>query len=181
MAELGKKLGKLSLAILENFVESKLGKKFVEELRAPTDRALAIDSALLRAENRFYGEFAEDREFAGKMFEQVSDDKLELLLNAIYAFYDHPSTSEFPNVLVTILTHSFPDTKTGLIESAANAYVTILTEEFALADEKFRENVRALSDLRMTEILRRVETLLYHRQEKAETHDTIGFIPPVRQ
>ncbi len=34
MAELGKKLGKLSLAILENFVEGKLGKKFVEELRA---------------------------------------------------------------------------------------------------------------------------------------------------
>ena len=34
MAELGKKLGKLSLAILENFVEGVLGEKFVDELRA---------------------------------------------------------------------------------------------------------------------------------------------------
>ena len=37
MAVSGKKLGKLSLAIFENFVEETLGKKFVEELRAPTD------------------------------------------------------------------------------------------------------------------------------------------------
>ncbi len=45
MAASGKKLGKLSLAILENFVEGTLGRKFVEELRAPTDRTLG-NSAL---------------------------------------------------------------------------------------------------------------------------------------
>jgi len=36
MAELGNKLGKLSLAILENFVEGTLGKKFVDKLGAHT-------------------------------------------------------------------------------------------------------------------------------------------------
>jgi len=75
MAELGKKLGKLSLAILENFVEGKLGKKFVDELRAPTDRALAIATALENAENRFVKEF-DDRIFAEKIFTQVSDQSV---------------------------------------------------------------------------------------------------------
>ena len=67
MAKLGKKLGKLSLAILENFVEGKLGKKFVDELRAPTDRAIAIDTALENTEKRFTAE-CDDRIFAEKMF-----------------------------------------------------------------------------------------------------------------
>jgi hypothetical protein len=53
MAELGKKLGKLSLAILENFVEGTLGTKFVDELRSPTERTLAIATALERTQERF--------------------------------------------------------------------------------------------------------------------------------
>ena len=60
---LGEKLGKLSIAILENFVEDKLGKKFVDELRAPTDRAIAVATALEETENRFKKEF-DDSELA---------------------------------------------------------------------------------------------------------------------
>lgn len=181
MAKLGEKLGRLSLAILENFVEGKLGKKFVEELRAPTDRTLAIEKALTRAENRFYGEFFESRDFAEKMFEQVSDEKLDVLLDAIYSFYDHPSGLELPTALKQILKQSFPDTDIKLIESASNEYVTRLTEEFALADEKFRENIRALSDLRMTEILRNVEALLSRREEvkiEIPTFRPLHQLPP---
>ena len=37
-----RKLGKLSLAILENFARSKLGDDFVEELRGDYDKAGAI-------------------------------------------------------------------------------------------------------------------------------------------
>ncbi len=171
MAELGQKLGKLSLAILENFVEKALGEKFVDELRQPTDRELAIESALEKSETRFTKEF-KNKTFAEKMFTQVKDDYLGLLVDAIEKFYEHPTDSDFQTVLNQIITESFSKVDTQLVASAVDLYINILTEEFALVDEKFRENVRALADLRMTEILRRVEVLLSQR-ETAKIENTV--------
>src|SRR5215216_5135076 len=107
MAKLGNKLGKLSLAILENFVEGTLGEKFVDELRAPTDRALAIATALEKAESRFTKGF-DDRIFAEKIFRQVSDQSIGLLSQEVGRFYDHPTEPEFPKVLSRIISDSFP-------------------------------------------------------------------------
>jgi len=163
MTKLGEKLGKLSLAILENFVEGVLGEKFVDELRAPTDKVLAIETALENSERRFVIEFS-DKAFAEKMFAGVNDSNLGLLSDAIEMFYDHPTDPDFQNTLNIIITGSFPDTSGDITVSATSLYVIILTEEFALADEKFRENVRALSDLRTTEILRKVEILLSQKE-----------------
>jgi hypothetical protein len=56
-------LGKLSLAILENYVQTILGEKFVDQLRAPTDKLIAIGTALENTEERFIKQF-EDRTFA---------------------------------------------------------------------------------------------------------------------
>lgn len=53
MSESLEKLGKLSLAILEHFVEGTLGEKFVDELRSPTDRVIAVATALEEAERLF--------------------------------------------------------------------------------------------------------------------------------
>src|SRR5258706_4666571 len=171
MAELGQKLGKLSLAILENFVEKALGEKFVDELRQPTDRELAIESALEKSETRFTKEF-KNKTFAEKMFTQVKDDYLGLLVDAIEKFYEHPTDSDFQTVLNQIITESFSKVDTQLVASAVDLYINILTEEFALVDEKFREDVRAMADLRMTEILRRVEVLLSQR-ETAKIENTV--------
>ncbi len=93
MAKLGEKLGKLSLAILENYVEKALGEKFVDELRAPTGKTLAMESALEKSEQRFAAEFPE-KEFAGRMFAGVSEKSLGLLVEAIGEFYDHPAGLE---------------------------------------------------------------------------------------
>jgi len=163
MAELGKKLGKLSLAILENFVEGVLGEKFVDELRAPTDSARAIETALENSEKRFRKEFTLDLVFAEKMFSQVNDEGLGQISDAIEKFYDHPTDPDFQNVLDQIISNSFPDVEEFTLVSAVELYVNILTEEFALADEKFRENVRALADLQSLAILRNVEALLSQR------------------
>ncbi len=163
MAELGKKLGKLSLAILENFVQKALGEKFVGELRQPTDREAAIESALEKAEDRFYREF-KDRTFAEKMFTQVNDDNLGLLVTAIEKYYDHPTNPDLPRTLNQIVAESFPDSDAGLVKSAVEMYVSILTEEFMIADEKFREKFRGLADVRSLEVLRRVEALLSQRE-----------------
>jgi hypothetical protein len=67
MAEPGKKLGKLSLAILENFVEGVLGEKFVDELRAPTDREIAITTALGETEKMFVAKY-DDKDLAKALF-----------------------------------------------------------------------------------------------------------------
>lgn len=84
------KLGKLSLAILEHFVEDKLGKKFVDELRAPTDRTLAVATALERTQERLLKEF-EDKTFSENILSKVSDLSLALLAEAVGKFYDHPT------------------------------------------------------------------------------------------
>ena len=169
MAELGKTLGKLSLAILENFVEGTLGKKFVDELRAPTDRALTIEAALENTEKRFTKEF-DDKVFAEKIFTQVGDQYIGLLSEVVGKFFDHPTESDFQKTLTRIVRDSFPYIDAARVDRAMQQYVTILTEECALADDTFREKVRGLADLHgersqqeMVEILRRVEALLAQR------------------
>lgn len=177
MEKLGARLGKLSLKILEHFVGTTLGEGFVDELRKPTDRELAIESALENSEKRFASEFS-DQAFAAKMFSQVSDQNLGLLSDTIEKFYDHPTDPDFQSVLSQIIAGSFPEIDASHVVSAVDLYINILTEEFALADEKFRENVRGLSDLRMVNILRRVEAILAKYSPGQIIHDTIGFIPP---
>lgn len=162
MAELGKKLGKLSLAILENFVEKALGTKFVGELRQPTDRELAIESALEKSEIRFTKEFKYPA-LAKRIFTQISDDNLGLLVDAIEKFYDQLTESDLEYALNEIIAKSFLDIDPKIVKSAAGLYISILTEEFIIADETFRDRFRGLSDIRSLEILRRVELLLSQR------------------
>ena len=159
---LGDKLGKLSIAILENFVEDKLGKKFVDELRAPTDKARAVATALEHTEDRFKDEF-DDQELAHAMFDELPADK-KMLGRTVGKFYDHPTDPDFPKSLEKILTEAFKTISKERLKRAVDSYVVILTEELALADETFREHVRALSDLRSLEILRRIEQILQTRQ-----------------
>jgi len=188
MAELGIKLGKLSLAILENFVESKLGKKFVDELRAPTERTRAIESALENSETRFVGEFS-DKAFAEKMFAQVGDQNLGLISDAIEKFYGHPTDPDFQNVLNQIIAESFADVDIGIIKLAVSLYINILTEEFALADKTFKENVQALADLHgeklqreMVELLKRIESRQAPREPflPVAPNKLLGDIPPAK-
>src|SRR6185436_9837135 len=101
MAELGKKLGKLSLAILENFVKGTLGEKFVDELRAPTDRELVITTALEKSEYRFVKEL-DDHVFAEQIFAQVSDQYIGLLSEVLGKFYDHPTEPDFQSALARV-------------------------------------------------------------------------------
>ncbi|HEY9152690.1 MAG TPA: NB-ARC domain-containing protein [Anaerolineales bacterium] len=165
---LGEKLGKLSIAILENFVEDKLGKKFVDELRAPTDRAIAVATALEETENRFKKEF-DDPEIAHAMFVDLPADK-EILGAAVGKFYDHPTDPDFQQNLEKILAGAFKNISKQRVKKAVDFYIEILTEELALADETFRENARALSDLRVVQILKRVEQHLANQNSVNQEH-----------
>ena len=81
-----------------------------------------------------------------------------------------------------IITESFPDVATQLVTSTVDLYINILTEEFALADEKFRENIRALADLRMVELLKRIENRqALHESFLPIAHNKLlGDIPPAK-
>jgi hypothetical protein len=166
MAKLGEKLGKLSLAILENFVESKLGKKFVDELRAPTDEAMNIAIALEATEERFTREFG-DKDLSKALFVDLKQIDRPLLRYAVRKFYSHPTDSDFHQKLNEILLGEFSNISEERANEAIKFYINILLEELALTDDSFRENVRTVADLRgertqrdMANTLRRVENLL---------------------
>ncbi len=160
MAETGRKLGKLGLAILENFVESKLGEKFVTELRSATDRQIAITEAMQATADRLWEEW-EDKLLWSRIFIRLPKKKelLGELKQAIQTFYGHPTDTGFARILAEIL-GEYKEYPQELISNVVGGYLTVLTEEMALSDGTFRENVRGLADLRMVEIMRRVEKLL---------------------
>ncbi|KAF0108744.1 MAG: TPR-repeat-containing protein [Anaerolineaceae bacterium] len=160
MAETGRKLGKLGIAVLEHFVESKLGEKFVAELRAGTDRQTAIAGAMQAAADRLWQQW-DDKRLWRAAFGDLPEKKAlqDALKKAVHSFYQHPTNTAFANVLAKIL-REHKEFSEETIQRGVGEYLAVLTEELALADADFRENVRGLSDLRMVEILRRVEKLL---------------------
>lgn len=149
-ANRAKKLGKLSLAILENFVQSKLGEKFIKELRQDYDLIGTITSALESAENRFLTEF-EDKDLSHAMFVDLSQKDRPELQNAVIDFYQHPSRSNFNKVLADLLLGEFKTLSQERVERATSDYVSILTEELAMLDSEFREKVDFLTTFRKPE------------------------------
>ena len=145
-----KKMGKLSLAILENFVQSKLGEKFIKELRKDYDLAATITSALENTETRFLKE-SEDKGLSRAMFVDLSQKDRPALQTAVIEFYQHPSHSNFNDVLCDVLLGEFKALSQERVEQAISTYLTILTEELAMLDPEFREKVSFLREFREPE------------------------------
>ncbi|GAB4454049.1 MAG: hypothetical protein OHK0041_18250 [Anaerolineales bacterium] len=189
MAELGKKLGTLSLAILENFVEGTLGKKFVDELRAPTDREIAIAAALERTETLFADGY-EDRDLSTALFVDLKQADRPVLKEAVRKYFDHPTDPSLRQALQSILFDEFKEVLSAeRINRAVDFYLRLLTKELMLADEAFRSAIASLAsyegnlaEKRTVEILEAIAAWIVQQQKvpQAEVHPTIGFIPPVR-
>ena len=141
------KLGKLSLAILENFVKSNLGDEFIKELRGDYDRSANIAQALENAEERFLKEF-QDRDLSKAMFVDLSQQDRPLLASAVKKFYEHPTDSDFQNVLSDLLLGEFKSLPRERIEKAVQFYLKVLTEELAMIDSSFRDKVGFLKNFR---------------------------------
>lgn len=142
-----KKLGKLSLAILENFVKSSLGEGFVEELRGDYDKAEDVRDALGETEERFLIEFP-DKDLSRAMFVDLSQKDRPSLAEAVKKFYEHPTDPQFENVLSDLLLGEFEFLKPDQVQKAVKFYVKILTEELAMIDAEFRGKVAFLIDYR---------------------------------
>jgi hypothetical protein len=147
MTKLGNKLGKLSLAILENFVEGKLGKKFVDELRRPTKRTLAITKALERTEDRLEKEF-EDKALSKRILSGAYESSNSQLREAVGRFYDHPTDPDFPKALHMLISANNQYFTAKRIEKGVTEYIAILTEELIAVDDGFRQNASAIAVVR---------------------------------
>lgn len=145
-----KKLGKLSLAILENFVQSKLGEDFIKELRRDQDVSAIIASSLENAETRFLKEF-DDEDLSRAMFVDLTQKDRPDLQNAVIDFYKHPSNTSFEDVLCKLLLGEFKLLSRERVEKAISFYIKILTEELAMLDIEFREKVSFLTEFRQPE------------------------------
>lgn len=149
-----KQLGKLSLAILENFVEKNLGKRFLDLLRSPTDRTLAIQAALENVEERFQEEF-DDQDLTQAIFIDLPIDKSKLG-EAIGKFFDRPTDPDFPKILTQLLTGEYKTLPQSRIDNSVSFYIKVLKQELALQDEKFREKIKAIADLETLEYIKEI-------------------------
>ena len=155
MTDLSEKLGKLSLAILENFVKSKLGEDFVKLLRKPTDRFIAVQTALIEAEKRF-SKIIEFENISKAMFVDLSQSSLPSMVDAVGKFYDHPTEPELSEGIQTLILRDVPTFKTDHVKKAVEAYLEILTEELMLADKDFRENIASLAAIHQERALLKI-------------------------
>lgn len=142
-----KKLGKLSLVILENFVQSKLGEEFIKELRRDYDVSAIITSSLENAETRFLKEY-EDKDLSHAMFVDLTQKDRPNLQKAVIEFYQHPSRSSFSGTLSDLLLGEFKLLSSERVQEATSFYVSVLTEELAMRDSEFREKVSFLTEFR---------------------------------
>jgi hypothetical protein len=181
MAETVKKLGKLGLDIVEHFVESKLGEKFVKDLRAPTDEYLAIKGAMQATADRLWKEWA-DKRLWNAVFIHLPKKKelLNDLRKAVNTFYKHPTDMGFADVLTEILQahHEFSLEE---INTAAERYVEVLAEELVQVDETFRENRSALAVVRGEKWQHEIAASLHHLENVQPTPPAVfrpGSVPP---
>ena len=169
------KLGKLSLAILEHFVEDKLGKKFVDELRAPTARTLAIATALERTQDRFTKEF-EDGIFSESILSNLSKLSSSLLAEAVGKFYDHPTDPDFLLAFKRLIVADFPSFPTDRVQQGIAKYIAILREELVQVDETFRKNAGAIALLDSVKLQKEILDALRKGQQDFSEISPINFV-----
>lgn len=160
------KLGALGLAMLENFVESKLGEKFVTELRRDTDRRIAIEKAMRETAERLWKKW-EDKRTWNAIFNHLPNNRelLPVLKEAIQIYAQHPTDTRFQEVLIEIL-HENTQLSQGAINHAVADFFSVLTDELSLVDKNFKEDVGGLSVLRTADNVQKIYQMMLERAKK---------------
>ncbi len=169
-------LGKLSLAILENFVKHNLGDEFIKELRGDYDRSINVAQALENAEKRFLIEFP-DKDLSKAMFVDLSQQDRPLLAEAVNKFYSHPTDSQFEEILCDLLLGEFKNMSRDRVEKAVKFYLGILTEELAMIDFDFRDKMGFLSNFRQADTKQKEKSR--KASVKKKTNNVVYQIPTI--
>jgi len=161
------KLGRLSLAILENFVKGKIGTEAAEILREDYQESETIGQALERTEDRFIHQY-KDEQLAKAMFVDLKQTDRPSLKTALLHYLDHPTDPQFEMSLCEILFGEFKQVISNeRIQKAIKFYLNILNQELAMLDPTFREKLVALKliggdleQININEIKKRVELII---------------------
>ncbi|NQS90905.1 MAG: hypothetical protein HQ574_00730 [Chloroflexi bacterium] len=148
--EIIERLGTLGLSLIEGFVEEHLGKRFVKELRRPTDKFVAVLKAIDYAEKMFIIQY-DNPDLSKALFVDLKQDDRPALIKAVGDFFDRPSTSELlRTALIDILSGdlNLKEVSKKEIEHGIDVYLLILMEELLQQDQEFREKLIAIGTLR---------------------------------
>ena len=124
------------------------------------DDQIAIKAAMQATSDRLWEQWHNESLWKAIFSDLPKNEELLVALKqAVKTFYEHPTNAHFGGVVATNLKEHQEFTE-DVIHKSVGEYITTLTEELALADAAFRENVRSLADLQMVQILSSVEQLL---------------------
>ncbi|KAA3644872.1 MAG: tetratricopeptide repeat protein [Chloroflexi bacterium] len=147
-----KKLGKLSVAILEHHVDKVIGEDTIDILKADYKENEALVASLANAQQRFRDDFDDD-EMYRVFFEDLSIKNLPSLNAAYRAFYARPTSPDLPRALQESLVPYIRDEHQERLNQAIAEYILFLREELAQVDETFRDNVHAIAGIRSEQLL----------------------------
>src|SRR6266487_2325171 len=116
---------------------------------APTDRAVAIATALEETENLFISKY-EDKDLSKALFVDLKQADRPVLKNAVGKFFDHPTDPSLRKALQEILFDDFKEILSKeRVDAAVDIYMKLLTKELMLADDDFRDNIARSEERRV--------------------------------
>ena len=142
MAKTGRKLGKMGLAMLDFFIEIRLGDKYNKKPSAQMEEQIAIKKAMQNTASRLWKDWADKRPWNALFIDLPKDKGLLIdLKQAARKFYQHPTDMDFSGVLVTILSEH-NELSPEAVQAAVGEYTTTLAEELLLVDKSFHDNMK---------------------------------------
>ncbi|MBI3741003.1 MAG: hypothetical protein HY257_04510, partial [Chloroflexi bacterium] len=160
-------IGKLSVAILEHLVKPVLGDEAIKEIKAPVTQKEERDSvmsALANAEKKFTKQF-KDKKIAGLVLD-LSLASLASVSEAVIAFYNNPTDENLGTVLREQLKKDSAKLSAAQIDSAVDAYIKILRDEFINLSKEFRDKSGTLAAVKTEEHTARTANAVEQLVEK---------------
>lgn len=147
------KLGKLGVAILEGFVGKHLGEGFIDELKSDFQTHDNLLRAMIETE-RIFRKTCEDKEFCKTIFDDLPITDLKPIQEAAQSFYSNPSDPILSETLKEIFIRDLKKFIPVDIEKHINSYISVLTQQLIVLDEKFSHKVNALANLATAEVVK---------------------------
>jgi hypothetical protein len=181
-------LGKLSVAILDEYVKKVIGEEAIKELKSPLQQKVLSDSlakALKHAEDRFISEHrSEDKEIADGIM-QLPIASMPSFGQAVWSFAERPSDPELKTLLKKQLDSDFPSLAIERKERVVDVYLNILRQELISISAEMREKLMAMAvfdiDEQIKQILKNFLEFIGLWKQEQQKPVIRGSIPPLPQ
>lgn len=179
-------LGRLSVAILEEYVKKVIGDEAIKELKIPHQQKDLSDSlakALKVTEKRFVSEY-QDKELSRGLVDLPIAD-LPAFQRAIWSFAENPTDPAFKNLLQQQLDQDYPTIPADRKTSAIEFYLRILRQDLISISTEMREklSVSALFDIdeKVNQVVRSIYEFINLWKQEQQKPIVHGTLPPLPQ